>query len=281
MKYLPFALIAAIVIIASCHKSHPSAPTPATTPSSISGLTGFRFRTSFDSIGRSVPMRYITWNFTGTNPIASIPSVDSDYLGYEQMSFTGSNATQITYFHGSTLSTLVQSMSVSYTPAGYIDTITLVYLPIPITGYRKIVFEYSGTHVTQVTVASSNPSALTDTVAWSTAVYYYYTYTGENISQVATNMYYSNDTIHFFPGNRHNNFAGSLPTYLLLEFILYAHINADFGSDLPMYVNTNLVDSIRYNHNPTDAIGYTIDAMGRVTKRFRVNYVSDTVYYYY
>lgn len=276
--------MAGMMITTSCHKSKHSA---VTTPvSNINGLTAMRHRTAFDT-GFTYASPYITWNFSGTNPIEAMPNTDTFYFGHQQLSFTGSNATQLVYYNNYSGNSIYSGLTtnISYTTANQIDTITFQYT-IHVFGAEKIAFQYSGDKITKVIVAHT--SNVSDTFHWSTPDVYHYTYTGNNISQISILRWFSTDSeIHnYFMDSRSNNFAGSIPTFLLLEFLQGASVSIDpFLLDMPFYTNANIVDSVSGGtvggYISRSTITTITDATGRITQHIFNGSSPDTVFYSY
>ena len=271
MKKALFLLL--IVTAISCRRS--GSTTPSVTSSPLSGLTGLKYQPEYDSAGKIVNQAYAQWSFSGTNPIIATPAPsDTMYLGYSKMFFTGANATHLV-FSGALAFNSGLIMDVVYTTAGTLDTITLTY-PQPPT-YKKYVFEYSGSRIIGVMAAYSN--MFPDTVQWHEAEYYNYIYTGDNISQIANAS--RSDTLIYNAGSARNNFAGSIPTFLLLEFINLSNSGANIGYDIPSLVNVNVTESSGHR-GILNNFTFKTDSIGRLTQRIYKGFnVTDTTFYYY
>lgn len=285
-------LLPAIVICmasSSCHKAKHtpvSPPTPAISP--ISGLTGMQHRGTYYPGLTGYQHPYIKWNFSGTNPIIAIPNIDTSYFGHEQLSFIGSNVTQVVfynYYAPAIPSYPGLTINISYTPVNLIDTISFQYTDT-IFGHQKVLFEYAGSHITRASVVYS--SNFPDTFHWATPDYYYFSYTGNNISQITVSRYNGalprdSEVHNYITDSRSNNFAGSIPTFLLLEFLEESTSSLDgFVLDMPFYINANiLADST----NATSFYKTIVDTAGRVTERIfgeaNLPASADTTFYYY
>ena len=276
LNLTPLAFAIVCIVAISCHKTkHTSASLTAPT-SLISGLTAIRSQTYLDSNGLS--MKNITWNFMGTGPIICAPATDTSYLGHEQVIFTGSNVTQINYYSNNSDpgAYFPITVNVTYTATNQIDTITFQFQNASL-GARKYAFQYSGDHIIKVIGAFTVIGP--DTLSWSTADLCYFTYSGNNISQILLSRYNSGtssrdtETYYYNTDTRSNNFGGSLSTYLSILFPV-GSVNLDyFLPEMPIYMNPNIVNGdIGGNYT------VTTDNSGRITERIQSG---DTTYYYY
>lgn len=282
MKPTVLALLACAVITlsittTSCHKKK-SASTASTGNPLISGLTAVKFRIRYDSsIVYANP--YIKWNFTGTNPITATPDTLANHVGYQQLSFSGSQPTQLAYVDTGFNFTNYMGLTanISYTPAGLIDTITFQYA-ITVLGAEKAVFQYNGSQIAKITVALSTNIGSTDSFIWASPDVYTFTYTGNNISQIdyvsPLNSY--STTVTYVPDTRKNNLAGSMTTFLQLEFLENTTSVGQMWLDLPKYMNADLLLQTNVQN--------ITDAEGRLTQT--ITYTGgashyDTVFYYY
>ena len=278
MKHLRFTLLALTIIcsiVISCHKSK-HATTAATTPSLISGLTGMRFWTEGDSAGTYIG-RDITWNFSGTNPIICTSATDTSYIGNEQVIFTGSNVTQINYYHNNQVYYPPLTINITYTAANLVDSITFLYPYAPLSN-KKIAFQYNGSQITEAIQASMNIDA--DTFQWAAAHLYYFLYTGDNISQVIFSTFNGtsrdSQTYYYYTDVRKNNFGGSMATFLSLYIPIENLDLGDFLLEMPIYMNPNIV-----NENNSGSYIVTTDDSGRITERVFNSTPLNPIYYYY
>ncbi len=273
LTLLALTIICSIVI--SCHKTKHTT-TAANVPSPISGLTGMRFWTEGDSAGTYIG-RDITWNFGGTNPIICASASDTSYIGHEEVIFTGSNVTQVNYYHNNQVYYPPLTINIAYTAANLVDTITFLYPYSPLSN-QKIAFQYSGNQITEAIQASINIDS--DTFQWSAAHLYYFIYTGDNISQIIFSSYNGStrdsQTYYYYTDVRKNNFGGSWATYLS---VYIPAENLDLGNfllEMPIYMNLNIVNS-----NGNGSYIVTTDNLGRITERVFNSASQNPIYYYY
>lgn len=270
------------IIIGSCTRTtHHTALSPSS--SSISGLTSIHL--SFDT--NTVALKQLTWTFTGTNPITASTVSYSDN---EQLIFTGSNVTQLIYtptsVSGATIDAI--TINVTYNSSNQIDTLTLYHTTsTSLLGNEKYAFQYSGGQITKVILAHQYTSS--STYDWVLPTIYYFTYAGSNISRICESINYQTsghdtNTYSYFINSVNNNFAGSLPTYFLLN---YLESRDDVFHYFPMYINPNLPDSVqtidKYGNIGNDAFKTFIDTSGRITVRihaYNTPYPDTTVFYY-
>ena len=284
MKNLIITLSALIIIsciVLSCHKSKHSVTPPPTPASLISGVTAIRHMTSIDTGGGYFTVD-ITWNFSGFSPIIVTPNTDTLYLGHQQVIFSGSNVTQITYYnYGPFLGNYSPlTANITYTGANQLDTVTFKY-QYAVMGAEKVVFQYSGDQIIGAIVAHT--SNVSDTFHWSTADLYYFTYIAGNISKAIVSRYNGaagrdSEITNYFTGTRINNFAGSLPTFLSIYFPEQSTSSLDqFLFEMPIYMNTNIVDSTE-TYNTVLKLTTITDSIGKISKRISG---SDTTFYFY
>jgi len=248
--------------IVACHKSKSSSSSENISP--IGGLSGVRYSSPFDSAGATGFRRYLTWKFSGTNPILATPISDTIHFGRIQMFFTGKNVTRLVYTGGSSSVYDGMELKASYNDQNMLDTVTMTYQGY-LRGRLAFVFEYTGTQVSKITDVRS---FLNDTLSWATPnAYYYYYYDGGNIALSVTQTLqgsvgnYRTDSVRFTTNTIKNNFAGITPVYLLVEFMMSIHDVSYFPYQLPLFLGANAVDGV----NGYPAYSYLTDSKGRIT----------------
>ncbi len=265
--------------IVACHKSKSSSPSENISP--IGGLSGVRYSSPFDSAGATGYRRYLTWKFSGTNPVLATPISDTIHFGRIQMFFTGKNVTRLVYNGGSSSVYDGMELKASYNDQNMLDTVTMTYQNI-LMGRLAFVFEYAGTQVSKITDVRS---FLNDTLRWATPnAYYYYFYDGGNIALSVTQIlegpvpHYRTDSARFTTSAIKNNLAGVTSVYLLIEFMMCIHGVSDFPFQFPFFLGANTVDSV----NGYPAYNYVTDSKGRITNRITQGWSTfDTVSFYY
>lgn len=287
MKKIPLLLLCVLIAVVSCKKKDSPLPAPGTYP--LNSLTGMRCPMNFDS-GSSLPKRkYVTWKFTGSNPIIATPVSDEYNFGTIAMYFTGQNATSLIYSHDTSNYRNGTILTVKYNTANMPDTIFMnarwsMYAFI---NRRAYVFQYSGGKVSEVTYVYSSGVAYGDTLKWaSPGCRYHFTYDGPNVAQVLAEYLstpgstYSIAT-NYRTGKLKNNLAKAMPQWLLFEFMKTMKGMSDFPEHLPFYLSENVIVSVTGGNHPNE-FSYLTDDKNRITHSISPgNYVFDTTTYYY
>lgn len=287
MKQTLILISAGAMLAIGCSKTAKPLPGSPSGVSLISGLTSIS--QSYDT--NTAALERVTWNITGINPINILPT---SYLGGQQLTFTGSNVTKLVY----TLTNVPGAMpegitiNVTYNMSNQIDTLTLYHTTDTLQGNSKYAFQYTGTQISKVLVA--HQAASDSAFEWWLPDTYYFVYGGANIVQINASIHYGtyssdSNVYKYFIDTRTNNFAGSLPTYFMLNFIesIGGGID-DVVTYLPLYLNPNITDSIQVGYKPgyiaTDTYKTIMDSTGgRISMRitgYATPYPDTTIFHY-
>jgi hypothetical protein len=277
-------------LIFACRKTTTTSTAPAS--SLINGLTSVGRRFWFDTGNVTTrSYKYVTWSFTGTNPVIARADIDTSYYGHQQLFFTGAAPTRLVKYLPVIRGDMTElTATVTYNANAKVDTIAFAFGNITtLTMPEKLVFQYSGDKVSSVKVACLAYPA--DTFKWATPDYYYFTYTGSNISQILACQYRTptkTDTLIFkyFSGAKGNNLGGSMSAYILLRFLENPvdGPTGNFIGDMPVYTNSSIVDStVRQYPFNTESTSFTTitDDKGRVSMRIIPGNPNDTTFYHY
>lgn len=279
-------LAAALLTIAACKKKESPLPAAGTYP--LNSLTGMKCPMRFDS-GSLPNQKYVTWSFTGSNPIVATPVSDGYHYGTITMYLTGQNATSLVYSHDTNNYRNGTILTVKYNAANMPDTVFMdAKWPSGIfINHRAFVFEYSGGKVSTITYVYSSGLSYHDTLMWARPGYrYHYTYSGANVSQVMAeyNPYPGSSysvAINYTTGSLKNNLAKAMPQFLLFQLMSTMKDMSDFPELLPFFLSENVIVSVTGGNHP-GAYSYLTDGRNRITHVVSPGkFVFDTTSYFY